>query len=127
MEKKKILITDDEANILKVVRARLEAMNYEVFTAVDAEDAMVKIDKVKPDLILLDVMLPGKNGLAFCKELKEREASKHIPVILFSARPQAEDAEPDCGVGADAYILKPFNPQHLAETIQKILVSAESR
>lgn len=121
MSKKKILITDDEANILKVVQARLEAMDYDVVTAVDAEDATAKLDEVRPDLILLDVMLPGKSGMTFCKELKESQNYGHIPVILFSARPQADDTEPDCGVGADAYILKPFNPKDLAETIQKIL------
>lgn len=121
MSKKRILITDDEENILKVVQARLEAMNYDVITAVDAEDAMGKLQKEEPDLILLDIMLPGKNGIVFCKELKDSARYRHIPVVLFSARPQAEDAEPDCGVGADAYVLKPFNPRFLAETIQKIL------
>jgi len=121
MRKKKILVTDDEPNILKVVQARLEAMNFDVVTAIDAEDALAKIPVEKPDLILLDIMLPDKDGIALCKEIKATPAMKGIPVVLFSARPQADDAEPGCGVGADAYILKPFNPQHLAETIHRIL------
>ena len=121
MEKKKILLTDDEPNILKVVAVRLKTQNYDVITAGDGETALNLVKEHRPDLILLDITLPKLNGYEVCEILKKDAAYKDIPVVLFSARAQQADKDAGMEHGADAYISKPFEPQQLLETIKTLL------
>src|SRR3990167_768650 len=111
MDKKRILIVDDEEDILSVVKFRLEANNYEVLLAADGQEGLNKARTEKPDLIILDIMLPKLDGYKVCRMLKFDDRYKHIPIILFSARTQDSDLETGKQQGADAYITKPFQPE----------------
>ena len=121
MEKKKILLVDDERDLVETVTYRLEASGYEVHPAYDGQEGLDKARKEKPDLIILDLMLPKMDGYKMCRMLKFDEKYKKIPIIMFTARAQESDIEMGMEVGADAYITKPFEPQALLAKIQELL------
>ncbi|MBL7151281.1 MAG: response regulator [Candidatus Omnitrophica bacterium] len=120
-DKKRILLVDDEAQLVEMVKMRLEASGYEVLSAFDGQEALDKARKEKPDLIILDLMLPKIDGYKVCRMLKFDEKYKNIPIILFSARAQETDVKLGKEVGADAYITKPFDPPSLLEKIKELL------
>lgn len=119
--RKRILIIDDETDIVEILRARLEAEGYEVSCASDGHEALGKIPAEKPDLILLDVMMPKLNGYQLCRELKKREETKGIPVIMLTARTQESDKFWGRDCGADAYLTKPYKPEELLDKIRSLL------
>lgn len=121
MEKKRILIVDDEEDILNVLRFRLEANNYEVMSACDGQEGLNKARSEKPDLIILDLMLPKLDGYKVCRMLKFDESYKAIPIIIFTARAQKKDEELGMEMGADAYIAKPFEPAVLLGKMKELL------
>jgi DNA-binding response OmpR family regulator len=121
MDKKRILIVDDEEDILSVLKFRLEANNYEALTASDGQEGLNKARTEKPDLIILDLMLPKLDGYKVCRMLKFDESYKAIPVIMFTARVQQKDEELGKEMGADAYVTKPFEPEILLEKIRQLL------
>ena len=121
MDKKRILIVDDEEDILKVLRFRLEANNYEVLSASDGQEGLNKARSEKPDLIILDLMLPKLDGYKVCRMLKFDENYKAIPIIIFTARAQKKDEELGMEMGADAYIAKPFEPEVLLGKMKELL------
>jgi two-component system alkaline phosphatase synthesis response regulator PhoP len=121
MDKKRILIVDDEEDILIVLKFRLEANNYEVLTASDGQEGLNKARTEKPDLIILDLMLPKLDGYKVCRMLKFDENYKAIPIVMFTARAQKKDEELGKEMGADAYVTKPFEPEILLEKIQQLL------
>ncbi|MBL7070533.1 MAG: response regulator [Candidatus Omnitrophica bacterium] len=118
---KKILIVEDEAQLVEMIKMRLEASGYEVISAHDGQEGLDKAKKEKLDLIILDLMLPKIDGYKVCRMLKFDEKYKQIPIILFSARAQDEDKKMGEEVGADAYITKPFDPQVLLGKIKELL------
>ncbi len=118
---KRLLMVDDEPEILMLVESRLKANGYEVLTALDGPTALEIAKKEKPDLIILDIMLPKMDGYKVCGLLKKDSRYSKIPIILFTARAQEEDKKLGEEVRADAYIVKPFEPIALLETIQKLL------
>lgn len=121
MDKKRILMVEDEEDLRKMVKFRLEAMDYDVL---EAEDGQVGLDKAridKPDLIILDLMLPRLDGFKVCRLLKFDEKHKHIPIIMFTARAQEKDELIGKEMGADAYITKPFEPDILMAKIKELL------
>ena len=119
--KKKILLVDDEPLLLEMVVMRLEANDYEVVCAVDGQEALDKVHREKPDLIILDIMLPKIDGYKVCRMLKFDEKYKKIPIILFSARAQQSDIKLGQEVGADAYLVKPFEAEVLLARISELL------
>ena len=122
MSKKRILVVDDEEEMVMAVQARLEANNYEVITAYDGEDGLKKAKTEKPDLIILDVMLPRMDGYQVCATLKNDERYKNIPILLFTAKAGAEAERvgiEECG--ANGYMTKPFEPQVLLSKILEFL------
>ncbi len=121
MDKKRILIVDDEEDILSVLKFRLEANNYEALTASDGQEGLNKARTEKPDLIILDLMLPKLDGYKVCRMLKFDESYKAIPIIMFTARVQQKDEELGKEMGADAYVTKPFEPEVLLEKIRQLL------
>jgi DNA-binding response OmpR family regulator len=121
MDKKRILIVDDEEDILIVLKFRLEANNYEVLTASSGQEGLNKARTEKPDLIILDLMLPKLDGYKVCRMLKFDESYKAIPIIMFTARVQQKDEELGKEMGADAYVTKPFEPEILLEKIRQLL------
>ena len=121
MAKGKILVVDDEIYIVHILDFSLGMEGYEVLTALDGEQALEKARAEKPDLIVLDIMMPKLDGYETCKLLKADTATKNIPVILLSAKGRNVDQKIGFEVGADDYITKPFSPRKLVERINAIL------
>jgi len=118
---KKILLVEDEKDLSKTIAFRLEANGYTVVTAYDGQDGFEKAKKEKPDLIILDLMLPKMDGYKVCALLKSDARHSKIPIIIFTARAQAEDVKMGKEVGADAYITKPFEPETLLSKIKELI------
>ncbi|MDD5129320.1 MAG: response regulator [Candidatus Omnitrophica bacterium] len=119
---RRILVVDDEPDIMDVATVRLKHLGYEIIPAVDAEEALVILQKDTPDLILLDLLLPRMQGDELCKKLKADEQYKNIPVILFTAsavRASLPDRVKE--MGADACIMKPFEPEELLEKVRRFI------
>lgn len=118
----KILIVDDSLDMLEIVASRLKANNFEVITAINGSQAITKAKEQKPDLILLDVAMPGKDGCQVARELKSDEQTKHIPIIVVSGKGQQQDVvRVQQEINPAGYILKPFNPQQLLAEIDRVL------
>lgn len=123
----RILLVDDEVNILKVVSKRLQVSGFEVATATDGESALAQALGQPPDLIVLDVMLPKLNGLEVCARLKQDPRCRQVPVVLFTAKTEEKDRQAGFAAGADAYITKPYQPEELRQTIDRLLSRTEPR
>lgn len=118
---KKIMLVDDEPGIITVTIARLESSGYEVLAVRDSEEALEMLKKeAKPDLILLDLLLPNMQGEELCKKLKSDPKFRHIPIILFTAKVIRDPAGAE-RIGADDYILKPFDADELLFKIKKFI------
>ena len=120
-KKAKILLADDEEDIKTVISLYLGAKGYEVVTAYDGLDAIEKAKTEKPDLILLDVMMPIMNGFEVCQKLKEDPETQDIPIIMLSAAAQSETITKSIELGAKDYIVKPFEPERLDKMLFKYL------
>jgi len=121
MSKGKILVVDDEIYIVHILDFSLGMEGYEVVTALDGEQALEKVKTEKPDLIVLDIMMPKLDGYEVCKNIKSSASTQHIPVILLSAKGRNLDQKLGLDVGADGYITKPFSPRKLVERINQLL------
>ena len=118
---RKILIVDDEEGIVKLVKMYLEHHRYEVITANDGQEGLEKAKTEKPDLIVLDLMLPKMNGYKVCGLLKKDTRYAKIPVVMFTAKAQEKDVKLGQEVGADAYITKPYESEVLLAKIKELL------
>ena len=116
-----ILCVDDTPENLEILRVRLEANGYEVAEAVDGEDGLEKARALKPDLILLDVMMPKLDGIAVVKELKADTATRTIPVILVTAKSDTRDVVAGLDAGGDDYLSKPFEHAALLARVRSML------
>ena len=121
MANKTILIADDEADIVETLAFMLEAQDFNVITANDGEDALLKAKEKRPDLILLDVMMPKINGYKVCRLLKFDKQYNHIPILMLTARSQDEDRAIGEETGADEYITKPFDIEEVVEKVKEYL------
>ena len=119
----KVLIADDEHNIRHILDFSLHAEGFDVVAVHNGEDAFRMAVTEAPDLIILDVMMPGQGGIETCRILKEDRRTADIPVILLTARSERQDREKGLASGADDYITKPFSPQKLVAIVQGILGS----
>lgn len=118
---KRILIVEDHADIRKLIRMTLEFEDYEIHEAVSADEGLEAVRRIRPALLLLDVMMPGNlNGLDLCRLVKGDPALGKPQVVLLTARGQSHDIEAGMNAGADAYLLKPFSPLKLIETIDNL-------
>lgn len=122
----KILVVDDQPDNVFLLQDRLEHEGYEVITAYDGEAGLKKVKEEMPDLILLDVMMPGLSGFEVCKEVVSDEASRDIPVILLTALTDSNDLKKGFQSGAFDYIKKPFNRIELLSRINSALKFRES-
>jgi DNA-binding response OmpR family regulator len=118
---KKILIVDDEPDLLEMVQISLETEGYECIVAYDGFRALDRARKEKPDLIILDVMLPGLNGYKICRLLKFDEQYKRIPIIMLTAEAQEKDRLIGEQTGADYYMTKPFAADKLIAKVAELL------
>ena len=121
MCKEKILVVDDEADILELIKYNLELENYEVEIALSGEKCLEKSLSYQPNLIVLDLMLPGISGLEVCRKLKKNPLSADIPVIMLTAKTGESDIILGLELGADDYITKPFSPKVLTARIKSVL------
>jgi len=121
MKKKRILIIEDEPYMVELLKTRLEANNYEVIVAYDGMEGWRKARNEHPDLILLDIMLPGMDGFKICKLLKHDVRYRNVPIIMLTARANKEDMMMGKEAGADAYIAKPFDSKLLIQKIEELL------
>jgi DNA-binding response OmpR family regulator len=126
MSKGKILVVDDEIYIVHILDFSLGMEGYEVVTALDGEQALEKVNAERPDLIVLDIMMPKLDGYEVCKAVKSSPETRHVPVILLSAKGRNVDQKLGFDVGADDYITKPFSPRKLVERINQLLGQAVS-
>ncbi len=118
---KKILIADDRSEVVELVRVSLEGEDYQIIDASDGKEALEKIRKEKPDLVLLDVVMPKMDGFEVLSKLKKDPQTREIPVIMLTAQGQKLDQEKGRRLGARDYITKPFSPSHLLNKIKEIL------
>ena len=121
MAQSKILIIEDEAAIRDMLKFTLTASDYEVAEAANAEDGWKLALEHKPDLILLDWMMPGTSGVALAKRLRQNDKTLTIPIIMLTARGEEEDQVQGFDSGADDYVIKPFSPRALVARIQALL------
>jgi DNA-binding response OmpR family regulator len=121
MDKKRILIIDDEPDFVRVVQLRLEAAGYDVSVAFDGMQGVSTAHKEKPDLIILDIMMPAMHGHRVCEALKKSSKTWTIPIIYLTAKGSKEDEELAYKLGAEHFLTKPYDPQVLLETIKKAL------
>ncbi len=123
---RKVLIADDETNIRNILDFTLHAEGFDVVAARNGDDAYTLALGEQPDLIVLDVMMPGTNGFETCRRLKADRRTARIPVVLLTARGTREDRRTGEDAGADAYVTKPFSPGKLVAVVQDLLGTRSS-
>lgn len=121
MEKKEILVVDDEKDILELVAFNLSREGYTVRRALSGEEALESVRKKIPHLIVLDLMLPGMDGLEATKRLKRDPSTENIPIIMLTAKGEEADVVAGLELGADDYVTKPFSPRVLAARVKTVL------
>ncbi|NUQ71025.1 MAG: response regulator [Chthonomonadales bacterium] len=122
---KKILAVDDEKAIVRLVQVNLEREGYEVVTAYDGREALEKVASERPDLIVLDVMMPYMDGFEVLQNLKKDPETRDIPVIMLTAKAQDQDVFRGWQSGVDCYLTKPFNPMELKAFVKRVFRSLE--
>jgi len=125
--KETILVIEDEKDIAKMLDYNLKKEGYKALTAYDGEDAIDTANAKQPDLILLDLMLPGMDGLEVCKALKSESRTAWIPIIMLTAKSQEPDKVIGLELGADDYVTKPFSPRELIARIKAVLRRAKDK
>jgi two-component system phosphate regulon response regulator PhoB len=121
MAKEKILVVDDEEDILELVRYNLTKEGYQVTCAATGEKGLQKAKADRPDLVLLDLMLPGMDGLDVCRELKANPDTSRVPIVMITAKGEDADIVTGLELGADDYITKPFSPRVLLARVKVVL------
>src|ERR1700675_1747355 len=114
----KVLVVDDEDHIVELARIYLTREGYEVEGVGDGSQALARFAQIKPDLVVLDIMLPGADGLEICKEIRKQS---QVPIIMLTARDEVTDKVVGLEVGADDYLTKPFHPQELVARAKALL------
>jgi DNA-binding response OmpR family regulator len=121
---KRILVVEDEARVAAVIQRRLEGAGYEVITAAEGREGLSKARTLRPDLIVLDLILPSMSGYQVCGMLKKDPSYRHIPILMLTARSQEKDVEEGMKVGADAYMTKPFHQGLFLDRVAELLEKA---
>jgi len=127
VDRKRILVVDDEIYIVHILEFSLTMEGYSVLTASDGEEALQVIERERPDLVVLDIMMPRLDGYEVCRRLRATEEYRSLPVILLSAKGRSIDRDAGLQAGADDYIIKPFSPRKLLEKIRELLERQELR
>jgi two-component system alkaline phosphatase synthesis response regulator PhoP/two-component system response regulator VicR len=117
---KKILAVDDERHIVRLIQVNLERAGYQVVTAFDGPEALKKVESERPDLVVLDVMMPKMDGFEVLKRLQANPETREVPVIMLTAKAQDADVFRGWASGVSAYLTKPFNPLELITFVKRI-------
>ena len=123
---KKVLIADDEPNIVTSLEFLLNRGGYEVAIARNGEEALAMVETFRPDLILLDVMMPQRSGYEVCQRMRSREDWRHIKILMLSAKGREAEVSKGLSLGADAYVTKPFSNRELMASVRSLLGEAEA-
>ncbi len=120
---KKILIVDDQLEVRELVQITLEVGDYNIFTAENGKEALEVARREQPDIILLDIMMPGSNidGFEVCRQLKSDDKTADTTIIMLSAKGQDDDIDYGKGMGADDYFTKPFSPIALIQKVEEVM------
>lgn len=116
-----ILIVDDESNIVLSLEFLMKQAGFRVRRAEDGEQALAELERGKPDLVLLDIMMPKKNGYEVCQAIRAREEWADLPVVMLTAKGREVEREKGLAMGADDYITKPFSTQEVVEKVRETL------
>jgi len=127
MKKSRILVVDDEPDLVELVRHHLVREHYEVVTAADGETGLAEARRKLPDLVVLDLMLPGIDGLEVCRRLRSDSRTQHIPIVMLTAKGEEADAVIGLSQGADDYVRKPFGMKELVARIATRLRATETK
>lgn len=125
--KKVVLIVDDEVDVLRLVRLSLLRDGYEVLTARDGEEGIQRVQQEMPDAMIVDVMMPGVDGLTLLKQIRENPTTNKIPVIILTQKSEYKTMREAYNVGADYYITKPFKIPQVLEGLRVVLAQAQRR
>jgi DNA-binding response OmpR family regulator len=118
---KRVLIADDEPNIVASLEFLMEQAGYEVKTVADGNEALAAATSFAPDLVLLDVMMPGRSGYEVCERLKGDPATRDVKILMLSAKGRDVEVAKGLDLGADAYVTKPFSTRELAAKVRELL------
>ncbi len=121
MQKPRILLIEDEEDIAALIKLQAEISGYKLHVEVDGLNGLLAVEREKPDIVVLDIMLPGQSGLDVCRKLKSNPETKEIPVIMISAKSEELDIVLGLELGADDYVTKPFSPKVLFSRIRAVL------
>jgi PleD family two-component response regulator len=113
----KVLVADDDNNIINIIRYSMDSDQFEILEATNGKEALGMVFSKSPDILILDIMMPGMDGYMVCKELKEHESTKNLPIIILSAKTSVDDKVKAMGLGIDDYMIKPFDPRELEARI----------
>ena len=122
---RRILIADDEPNIVAALEYLLQRSGYQVHIARNGDDALRLIEEHRPDLVLLDVMMPLRSGYEVCKRIRENDAWRHIKIVMLSAKGREVEVNKGMSLGADLYITKPFSTRELVAKIDGLLAISD--
>lgn len=125
MQNKQIVVIEDEPDILEVLCYNLEREGFKVFESLNGAEGLALIEQKVPDLVLLDLMLPGMDGLEICRRLKANQRTQTIPIIMVTAKGEESDVVLGLGIGADDYIPKPFSPRELIARVKAAIRRGE--
>ena len=117
----RIVIADDEPNLVTPLEYMLKREGFEVTVARDGEEALEAVARVRPHLVLMDVMMPRKSGFDVCQVLRADEANRHLRILLLTAKGRDDDVAKGLALGADAYMIKPFSPKELLLKVRQLL------
>jgi CheY-like chemotaxis protein len=120
----RVLVVDDDEVIRQLIAVNLQLEGFEVSTAVDGQDCLERVGEVRPDVITLDVMMPRLDGWVTAMRLREDEGTRHIKVVMITARAQEHDVRRGHEIGVDAYVTKPFDPNQLIQTVRKLAAAS---
>jgi two-component system phosphate regulon response regulator PhoB len=126
MSKEKILVVEDDEDILELIDYNLAKEGYDVRKVMSGEEALAIERKEKPDLVILDLMLPGLDGLEVCRKLRGNPEGRHVPIIMVTAKGEESDIVAGLELGADDYVVKPFSPKVLIARIRNVLRRTQS-
>ncbi len=127
MARESVLVVDDEEDILELIEYNLEKEGYTVKTVKTGEECLSIVEKLSPEIVILDLMLPGLDGLEVCKRLKQSEPTRTVPVLMLTAKSEDSDIVSGLELGADDYITKPFSPKVLIARVRAVLRRASEQ
>ncbi len=120
-DKRKVLIADDEPNIVTALEFLFGRAGYEVRTAANGDEALALLESFAPDLVLIDIMMPGKSGYEVCQRIRERPEWRDVKIVMVSAKGRDAEVSKGLSLGADLYVTKPFSTQELIAAVDRLL------